>query len=85
MEINGYGLATDDLETLDEKGWADYRICPMSANLQWVLYRKDPEDKDVLIKVLLNGQEAALPLPSENAPYYHLRDFKDYYLKKVTE
>jgi hypothetical protein len=55
----------------------------MSANLQWVLYRKDMEDQDVLIKVLLNGQEAALPLPSENAPYYHLKDFKDYYLNKL--
>ena len=83
MEINGYGLATDDLETIDEKGWADYRICPMSANLQWILYRKDEEDKDVRIKILLNGQEATLPIPSENAPYYHLRDFKDYYLKKL--
>ena len=83
MEINGYGLATDDLETIDEKGWADYRICPMSANLQWILYRKDEEDKDVLIKVLLNGQEAVLPLPSESAPYYHLRDFNDYYLRKL--
>ena len=83
MEINGYGLATDDLESLDEKGWADYRICPMSANLQWILYRKDPEDQDVMIKVLLNGQEATLPLPSEQAPYYHLKDFKDYYLNKL--
>ena len=55
----------------------------MSANLQWILYRKDEEDKDVRIKVLLNGQEATLPIPSENAPYYHLKDFKDYYLKKL--
>ena len=81
MDINGYGLATDDLETLEEKEWADYRICPMSANLQWILYRRNPEDKDVLIKVLLNGQEASLPLPSEMAPYYRLTDFKDYYFK----
>ena len=83
MDINGYGLATDDLESLDEKGWADYRICPMSANLQWILYRRDPEDRDVMIKILLNGQEATLPLPSENAPYYSLKDFKDFYLKKL--
>ena len=81
MDINGYGLQTDDLETLDEKGWADYRICPMSANMQWVLYRRDREDADVLIKVLLNEQEALLPLPSETAPYYKLTDFKDYYLR----
>jgi hypothetical protein len=83
MDINGYGLATDDLETIDEKGWADYRICPMSANLQWILYRKDTEDKDVIIKVLLNGQEATLPLPSEHAPYYKLKEFKDYYLNEL--
>ena len=83
MDINGYGLATDDLDSLDERGWADYRICPMSANMQWILYRRNPEDKDVLIKVLLNGQEAMLPLLSEHGPYYWLRDFKDYYLKKL--
>ena len=80
MDINGYGLTIDDLETLEEKGWVDYRICPMSANLQWILYRKDREDRDVLIKVLLNGQEATLPLQSEYAPYYSLRDFRDHYL-----
>jgi len=83
MDINGYGLETDDLETLDEKGWVDYRICPMSANMQWILYRQDQKDQDVLIKVLLNGEEASLPLPSETAPYYSLKDFKDYYLKKL--
>lgn len=83
MDVNGYGLATDDIESLDGKGWVDYRICPMSANLQWIRYRSSPDDSDVLIKVLLNGQEATLPLPSENAPYYRLRDFKDYYLKKL--
>ena len=80
MDINGYGLVTDDLEALDNQGWADYRICPMGANMQWVLYRRNREDGDVLIKVLLNGQEASLPLSSENAPYYRLKDFKDYYL-----
>ena len=83
MDINGYGMATDDLDSLDEKGWADYRICPMSANLQWIFYRKDPDDQDMLIKVLLNGQEALLPLPSERAPYYSLKDFQDYYMKKL--
>lgn len=83
LEINGYGLSTDRLETLEPKGWADYRICPMSANVTWVLYHENSEDKDVLIKVLLNGEEVTLPLPSEQAPYYSLQDFRDYYLNKL--
>lgn len=83
LGINDFDLATSRLETLDEKGWADYRICPMSANLQWIFYRKDPEDRDALIKILLNGQEAILPLPSDRAPYYSLRDFQDYYQKML--
>lgn len=83
LGINDYGLVTNRLETLDEKGWADYLICPMGANLQWIFYRKDPDDRDVLFKILLNGQEASLPLPSDRAPYYSLKDFQDYYLKML--
>ena len=81
LGVNGYGLATNDLESLDGKGWIDYRLCPMGANLQFVLYRKNPEDKDVLMQVLLNDEEATLPLPTDVAPYYHLSDFYSYYQK----
>ncbi|MBQ8949303.1 MAG: hypothetical protein IJ059_05895 [Prevotella sp.] len=56
---------------------------PASKNLQFVLYRKNPEDQDVWIKVLLNEQEVSLPLPSAHAPYYRLKDFQEYYLEKV--
>lgn len=68
LGVNGYGLATDNLKSLEDKGWADYRICPMGANLQLVLYRRDPKDKDVLMRVLLNDEEATLPLPADAAP-----------------
>ena len=83
MDINGFGLATDDLEALDKKGWADYRIAPMSGNLQMIYYRKDAEDQDVLIKVLLNEKEATLPVVTDCAPYYHWKDVRDFYLKKL--
>lgn len=83
MDINGYGLATDDLEALDKKGWADYRIAPMSGNLQMIYYRRNLEDQDVLIKVLLNEKEATLPVATDCAPYYHWKDVKEYYLKKL--
>ena len=81
MDINGYGLITDDLESLDEKGWADYRIAPIGANLQIIYYRRDFDDQDVLIKVLLNEQESTLPVATDCAPYYHWKDVREYYLR----
>ena len=83
MDVNGYGLATDDLESLDEKGWADYRIAPMSGNLQMIYYRRDFDDQDILIKVLLNEREATLPIATDCAPYYHWKDVRNYYLHKL--
>jgi hypothetical protein len=83
LDVNGYGSEIDSLATLEERGRvADY-ICPAGANLQWILYRKDADDEDVWIKVLLNEREASLPLPSDHAPYYRLSDFKTYYMEKV--
>ncbi len=83
MDINGYGLATDNLESLDRKGWANYRIFPMGANLQLVFYRENPADEDVLVKVLLNENEATLPLDDVGEGFYRWRDMREYYLKKL--
>lgn len=83
LDINGYGLSTGDLGQLEERGWVNYRIFPMGANIQLVFFRKDAKDGDVLVKVLLNENEATLPLPSDLAPYYRWSDFKDFYLKKL--
>ena len=47
------------------------------ANLQFVFYTG--KKKDVLVKVLLNGQEATLPMATDNWPYYKWSDFKAQY------
>jgi len=83
MDINGYGLATDNLESLDRRNWANYRIFPMGANLQLVFYRDNPDDKDVWVKVLLNENEATLPIKQIGDSYYLWSDFRDFYLKKL--
>lgn len=83
LDVNGYGLATDNLESLDKKGWANYKIFPMAANLQLIFYRKNAQDDDVLVKVLLNENEATLPLKRVEEAYYHWKDFRDYYLLKL--
>jgi hypothetical protein len=83
LNINGFGEPIGNLNQLEKRGWADYRIFPMACNIQIIFYRQSPEDSNVLIKVLLNEDEATLPLPSDMAPYYRWADFRDYYLKKL--
>jgi hypothetical protein len=83
LGLNGYDFRTENLEELESKGWWACQVFPMASNLQIVFYRKDAQDQDVLIKVLLNEKEATLPLPSDIAPYYHWSDFRKYYLEKL--
>ena len=83
MGLNGSDLVTNDYEHLDQKGWVNYRIFPMGANIQLVFYRRNTGDKDVLVKVLLNENEATLPIKSDTAPYYKWSEVRDYYIKKI--
>ena len=83
MELNDYGLETDNLDSLEAYGWADYKIAPLGGSIVMVHYRKDRDDQDVLVKVLLNDREARLPLETDCAPYYHWNDVKRYYLRKL--
>lgn len=85
LGINGYDYQTNDLEELEVKGWWASKVFPMASNIQLVFYRKNANDKDVLVKVLLNEKEATLPLPSDIAPYYKWSDFREFYLKRIAE
>jgi hypothetical protein len=81
LDINDYGQQIADLEQLEKDGWVNYRIYPMACNVQFIFYRRNADDRDVLFKVLLNEEEATLPLPSDMAPYYRWSDFRPRYLK----
>ena len=83
MELDNCGLQTDNLDALGDMGWVNYRIAPIGGSIIMVHYRSEPGDPDVLVKVLLNGQEARLPIESDCAPYYHWNDVKHYYLRKL--
>ena len=83
LGLNGYDIQVEDVEQLEDKGWVNYHIFPMGANIQFIFYRKNPKDQDVLFKVLLNEEEATLPIPTDCAPYYHWNDFRQHYLQKL--
>lgn len=83
LELDGYGLQTDCLDSLEMLGWADYRISPLGGSIVIVHYRSDKNDPDPLVRVLLNGRDSRLPIPTDCAPYYHWQDVKRYYLRKL--
>ena len=81
--VNGFDLATSDLDSLEASGWWCSSVFPMGSNLQFIFYRSSPKDQDVLFKVLLNEAEATLPIQTDCAPYYHWKDFRKYCLDKI--
>lgn len=83
LGLNGFDQQVYDLEDLESRGWINYKVFPMAANLQIVFYRKNPKDDDILIKILLNEDEVALPLLTDCAPYYHWKDFREFCLEKL--
>ena len=83
LELDNFGIQERNLERLESKGWLNYKVFPMGANIQFVFYRKDFADKDILVKVLLNENEARLPLHSSMEPYYKWSEVREYYLNKL--
>ena len=83
LELDNYGKAIEDLEQLDDEGWLCYRIFPMACNVQMIFYRPLDGEGDILMKVLLNENEARLPLKPVDGPYYRWDDFKYYFNMKL--
>jgi hypothetical protein len=83
--VDGYDLETDNLDELEEKGWWCSSVFPMGCNLQFVFYRSNPKDQDVLFKVLLNEAEATLPIKPVTGPYYRWADFRQFCFDKLAK
>ena len=85
LGINGFDFQTANLDDLESNGWWAGLVFPMASNVQFVFYRRNSYDSDVIFKILLNEQEATLPIDTDIAPYYHWRDFRKFYLKKLDD
>lgn len=75
LDVNGLGH--DILSADDIPAWSQTYQVPMGANLHFVFYRA--KNKPTLFKVLLNGEEARLPLETDRWPYYDWEAFKARY------
>ena len=76
LDVNGYGHSVENSD--DIPVWCRLQDVPMGANLHLVFYRPK-RSGPILFKVLLNGQEARLPIPTDNWPYYRWDYFKQAY------
>ena len=56
-----------------------------ASNLQLIFYRSKKHPDDILVKCLLNGVEASLPVPTDNYPYYKYSDFRQFYTTRCSK
>ena len=81
LNLNGYGEPTSSFEE-GLQVFPSYCV-PMGASVQLVFFKN--AEGDVLVKALLNEQEATLPFDSAQGPYYSWEDFKAYYLPRIAD
>jgi hypothetical protein len=81
MGINGADLDPEDPYEV-KNIYQNWETCKAS-NIQLVFYRGKKGTDDVIVKCLLNGKEAKLPVPTDMFPYYKWSDFKKYYQDKI--
>ena len=83
LELDSCGRQVENLDELDQK-WVNYRIFPMGCNIQLVYYRpKRGKSGDILVKALLNENEATLPVHTDQYPYYRWKDVSAYFRNKL--
>ena len=63
------------------QNWETCKAC----NIQLVFYRSKKASDPILVKCLLNGCEATLPVTTSQYPYYHWTDFRDFYTKRCKD
>ncbi len=82
MDITGASNPVNKIETFNTV-WSAANVMPLSANIQWILYKKSGSN-NYLVKFLLNEKEVAINrLPTKTFPYYNWKDVKTFYENKI--
>lgn len=77
--------AADAVEADPEKvfaAWCNFQVWPMGSNVQVIFYR-DPRTTYVLVKFLQCERETSIPIPTDMAPYYHWKDVRAFFMKRI--
>ena len=79
LGVDGYDHNVENPD--DIPVWCQVHRVPFGANVHLVFY-KSKKDPKILFKVLFNGEEAHLPLPTDNWPYYDWAAFKAFHARQ---
>ena len=80
MGINGADLDPEDPYEV-KNCYQSWETCKAS-NIQLIFYRSKKQPDNILVKCLMNGEEATLPVPTTSYPYYKWSDFLKFYTKR---
>lgn len=64
------------------KHWCDFKATPMASNVQIVFFEN--KAGDILVKFMHNEKEVHIPVKTDQWPFYHWNDVKEYYQKRLS-
>jgi multiple inositol-polyphosphate phosphatase / 2,3-bisphosphoglycerate 3-phosphatase len=83
LQLTGADKPVKNSLAFNDAIWNASTIAPLSANIQWILYRNKATGK-YLIKTLLNEKEVNITgLKTNTFPYYDWEKVKAFYLQKL--
>lgn len=65
------------------KGWCDWYVTPMGANIQMVFFRNPKKPGKILVKILHNEKETRIPVETDMWPYYDWQDVKAFFKSRI--
>lgn len=82
MRLNNFGAVIDNPDDVKDF-WRSDQI-PMASNLQLIFFRSK-NSSEILVKVLYNGHEAALPIEEASPSFYSWNTFREFYGRLIAE
>ena len=64
------------------KHWCDFKATPMASNVQIVFFEN--KAGDILVKFMHSENEVHVPVKTDQWPFYHWNDVKEYYQKRLS-
>lgn len=84
MALEGTDAEIENTEDF-YKGWCDWKVSPMGANIQLVFFRNPAKPDDVLVKILHNEKETRVPVETDIWPYYHWKNLRSFFKSRIRE
>jgi hypothetical protein len=83
MDVQGMNVQEPDPDKVFA-AWCNFKASPMGTNLQLIFYT-NTRSGDILVKLLHCEKETTIPVATDVLSFYHWKDVRAYYEKKLSE